>query len=339
MATLARRFAALTLVVIVIGVGPSARARSAEPGAGAVTVTPTAAASPAVVRPNASPADRAATAAPMDPAPVPRSPLRSLPAARPGTVPILYYHRVQAPTAAFGHWSRARQQAFLAYDVLPTAFAAQLDWLVAHGYTTILPRDLADHWDRGTPLPPRPVIISFDDGSRDWVRTVLPMLRQRHMVAEFYLTLSAIARRTISWRNVRTLAAAGNGIGAHDVHHVQLTRLGHGRAPASAATMWWEVSRARSVIRARLGVAPDSMAYVGGGFDATLERLVQKAGYRTARSIVRGVVQRPGERYALRVVRIGVHDDVTDVVTGAVDPAMPTFAARMRGVSDQRRRH
>ena len=36
----------------------------------------------------------------------------------------------------------------MTYDVVPAAFEAQLDWLMANGYTTILPRDLAAHWDR-----------------------------------------------------------------------------------------------------------------------------------------------------------------------------------------------
>ena len=99
----------------------------------------------------------------------------------------------------------------MTYNVLPTAFAAQLDWLRDHGYTTILPRDLAAHWDRGAPLPARPVIITFDDGSRDWLTTVRPMLKQRGMVAEFYLTLDAIKHGNVTWDGVRRLAAAGNG--------------------------------------------------------------------------------------------------------------------------------
>ena len=56
------------------------------------------------------------------------------------------------------------------------------------------------------------------------------------MVAEFYLTLDAIKNGNLTWKQVRRLAAAGNGIGAHDVHHVQLAALGPGRARASTAT-------------------------------------------------------------------------------------------------------
>jgi hypothetical protein len=100
--------------------------------------------------------------------------------------------------------------------------------------------------------------------------------------------------------------------------------------------MWSEVHDIRAVIKARIGIAPDSMAYVGGGFNAPLERLVRQAGYTTARGIVRGIVQTVARRFELRVVRIGVRDDVADVLTGSLVPGLPTFVARMHGVSDRR---
>ncbi len=262
----------------------------------------------------------------------PPSPISSYPPLRAGVVPILYLHRVEAPPPAWLTWTAAERLKFLGYDDIPAAFAAQLDWLRAHGYTTILPRDLAAHWDRGTPLPPRPVIITLDDGWPSWITTVLPLLQARHMVAEFYVTLDAIALGRITWGDVRTLATAGMGIGAHDVHHVQLAGLPSPETPAPSRDMWWEISQARSVIGAEIGTPPDSMAYVGGGFDPELEALVPLAGYTTARSVIRGIGQSPGDRYALRVVAVVEHDDVIDPYLGELVPGLPVFAAKVAGV-------
>jgi len=248
-----------------------------------------------------------------------------------GVVPILYLHRVVAPPVAWLTWTSAQRRRFISYDMIPSAFAADLDWLQANGYTTILPRDLAAHWDHGAPLPPRPVIISLDDGSPSWVRTVLPMLRERGMVAEFYLTLDAIRSGDITWAEVKELADAGMGIGAHDVHHVQLAQLCEGRPDASPSVMWAEVSEARTIIGQHLGTPPDSMAYVGGGFDATLVALVKKAGYTTARSVIRGIDQSVDHRFTLRVVALVAHDDVVDYYTGELVPGLPTFVAKITG--------
>jgi peptidoglycan/xylan/chitin deacetylase (PgdA/CDA1 family) len=263
---------------------------------------------------------------------------RSFPPLAPGLVPVIYMHRVVAPPPGYRSWPKAQQAAFIDYDVVPAAFQAQLDWLQANGYTTILPRDLAAHWDRGAPLPPRPVVLTFDDGSSSWTRTILPMLQAHRMVAEFYLTLDAIVQGSITWDEVRQLARAGNGIGAHDVHHVQLAMLGADRPAASAATMWYEVHEARVIIGRQVGRTPDSMAYVGGGFNAELMAIVREAGYSTARTVVRGIAQDPSHRYELRVVRIGPYDDVVDVVTGQLSPGLPIFAQRIAGVSDLRGR-
>lgn len=267
--------------------------------------------------------------------PRPSAPGTQLPPIPAGAVPILYYHRVEAVPPDFSTWDAARRRSFLGYDVLPAAFAAQLDWLLANGYTTILPRDLAAHWDTGRALPQKPVILTFDDGTPDWVATVLPMLRQRGMIAEFYLTLDAIRPGNLSWSDVSLLVEGGNAIGAHDVHHIQIAGLAGGAA-ASPEVMWREIHDVIAVIRSHVGTAPDSMAYVGGGYNDRLVKLVQQAGYTTARSIVRGIVQSQADRFTLRVVRIGARDDVLDPVQETLVDGLPTFTARMHGVSDLR---
>lgn len=314
---------ALVAVVLAAGSGLPAAVASNPTGDAASTVPGQTAAELSAAATEPLPATAVPSLAPTPPA--------SFPPLAAGVVPILYLHRVVAPPPAWQTWSAAQRRAFLAYDVTPAAFAADLDWLKANGYTTILPRDLAAHWDRGARLPKRPVIISLDDGHPSWVTTVLPMLEARGMVAEFYLTLDAIARGSISWHQVRELAAAGMGIGAHDVHHVQLAGLGPTAAPVSADQMWFEVSQARTVIGDHVGVAPDSMAYVGGGFDASLVALVRRAGYTTARSIIRGIRQPEADRYALRVVALAPGDDVIDPYLGEISPGVPTFVGKVTG--------
>ena len=334
-----RRLVPLVLAVIAIALvgGESAApapSSPADPGPVAI------AAPPATPQPSPSPS--------LAPTPEPPWPLTPLPAPDPAPyptlapapapplhiprngVPIVYYHRVESVPADFGSWGSKRKRTFLAYDSLPTAFEAQLDWLQAHGYTTILPRDLAAHWDHGARLPRRPVILAFDDGSKTWLRKVLPALEARGMVAEFYLTLDAIKHGNLTWAQVRRLARAGNGIGAHDVHHVQLAGVPH-RKPASRKRMFREVDGARRAILEHVGIAPDSMAYVGGGFNRRLIAQVRRAGYTTARSVLRGIRQDASRRYALRVVRVAARDDVESVPLDAVDPALPVFAAKMTG--------
>ena len=332
--------AGLAVVAVLVGacigyLSTPAPAANPSPSHGPVAVVSPAPSNPSTVTsPSPSATPSFATPQPSGAQPSGARPT-TLPRIPLGAIPILYYHRAEAPPADYPTWSKAKQAAFIDYDVLPVALAAQLDWLVANNYSTILPRDLVSHWDHGTPLPAKPVILTFDDGFHDWVTTILPMLQARGMVAEFYLTLGAIADGNITWAEVRTLAAAGQGIGAHDVHHIQLAELGQGRPDASPATMWAEVNGARQTIASHVGVAPDSMAYVGGGFSPALEAMVKQAGYTSARTIRRGIVQAADRPFELHVVRIGPYDDVVDLMSGTLQPGLPVFVARMHGVSDR----
>jgi peptidoglycan/xylan/chitin deacetylase (PgdA/CDA1 family) len=253
----------------------------------------------------------------------------AIPAAAEGVVPILYYHRVEPIPTGFANWSKQSKNAFLVDDLMPYALVAQLDWLKAQGYTTILPRDLAAHWDSGKPLPRRPIIVTFDDGFSSWRTFVLPQLQKRKMVAEFYVVLANVGR-SISWNDVKTLAKAGMGIGSHDVQHVQLAG---GVPTASTAAMRYQVTESKRQLEAQTGVVVDSIAYVGGGYDATLMQLAHDAGYLTARSIERGVQQSAAIRYHLHVSRVSWHDDVTDLYKGTMAAGLPTFAKRVSGAN------
>jgi peptidoglycan/xylan/chitin deacetylase (PgdA/CDA1 family) len=297
--------------------------------------SPTASPAPATERPAASASPEAGAGPSSSPSPgASRSSLSSPRPAGAIDVPILYYHRVIEIPADIRTWSEARQNEFLAYMETPCELAVQVDWLDAHGYTTILPRDLANHWDHGWPLPSKPVVLTFDDGYPEWSDVVLPMLLARRFRAEFYVTVNRLDAG-FSWDDVHALADAGMGIGAHDMDHIQLVG---GGTIASLGEMRYQVGRAKEVLEAQLGVTVDSMAYVGGGFNETLERVAAEAGYRTARSILRGVEQRPDERYALRVSRIGVFDDVVDgtfenAMACRLTAGLPMFEARVTGTN------
>lgn len=269
---------------------------------------------------------------PAPPAIPPR--LISLPIpGQPLTLPVLYMHQVVPIPPDIASWAEGTRAGYLRQSVTACAFAAQMDWLMARGYHTVLPRDVVAFWDQGAALPANPIILTFDDGSPDWYTTILPILRSHGFVAEFYVTLEHIGS-AISWNQLGEMASVGMGIGAHDVNHVQLT--GGRIVPASPEVMRYQVGEAKHVLEANLGVVVDSMAYVGGGYDAELMSIVQGAGYTSARAINRGTWQEPGARFRLRVSRINVWDDLVggtldSAINCVLDPAMSTFESRVTG--------
>jgi peptidoglycan/xylan/chitin deacetylase (PgdA/CDA1 family) len=72
----------------------------------------------------------------------------------------------------------------------------------------------------------RPVLITFDDGDASNLEVALPMLLERGMAAQFFITSDFIGEPgMLSAADVRALADAGMGIGGHGRSHAMLDDL------------------------------------------------------------------------------------------------------------------
>jgi len=87
-------------------------------------------------------------------------------AADPVLLPIIMYHEVKP--------NKSGKDA-----IQPWEFEADLKWLADNGYTTIVMADLFAYVRDGTPLPEKPIILSFDDGYYNNYVYVLPHLLRR----------------------------------------------------------------------------------------------------------------------------------------------------------------
>ena len=74
-------------------------------------------------------------------------------AQRPIDLPVLMYHGVNSRENRAGD-----------YVITPEALRQDLVWLKKNGYHTVVIQDLLDYVDHGTPLPEKPVMLTFDDG-------------------------------------------------------------------------------------------------------------------------------------------------------------------------------
>lgn len=116
----------------------------------------------------------------------------------------------------------------------------QLSWLRARGYALVSLRDVVRHVSDGTPLPPRPVLLTFDDGTADAHDDLLPVLRRHGVPAAVFVVPALVGetrpydgapRRFASADQLRALAGAGIDVGLHSFEHVDLSRL----SPAEVA--------------------------------------------------------------------------------------------------------
>lgn len=186
-------------------------------------------------------------------------------------LPILVYHIVRPSYPSDDQAVRNLAQT-------PEVFDAQMQYLGTAGYHVVSFGDLENYFQKGTPLPKKPIIISFDDGWSDQFQYAFPVLKKYRYTATFFVFTNPIGTHGfLTWDNLRTLRDAGMTIASHSLSHPYLTKN------ASTAALWNEIYGSKQKLEKNLGVPVNEFAYPFGQYDATTTTMVQTAGYMSAR--------------------------------------------------------
>lgn len=139
-------------------------------------------------------------------------------AATPG-VPILMYHRLGIN---FNPNDKIRE----GLTVTPQDFEAQIKYLTEHDYTIIKIDQLADVLNHKQEVK-NPVVITFDDGYRDFYAHAFPILKKYNAPATVFVITDLVGDSDyLTWPQIDELNSSGLiTFGAHTVHHPDLTRL------------------------------------------------------------------------------------------------------------------
>jgi peptidoglycan/xylan/chitin deacetylase (PgdA/CDA1 family) len=208
------------------------------------------------------------------------------------TVPILLYHSI----------SRDPIQWIRPFTVTPETFRRHLDVVAESGATPLTVSAFVAAVAGGATLPPRPVLITFDDGFADFYDEALPALLERNIDSTLYVTTGFVSARAgaeesrgaqmLDWEQLAKVSAAGVEIGAHGHSHAQLDAIPTSRAAA-------EISHCRSLLEDRLQGEITSFAYPHGYSSPRVRRLVRQAGYRSACGVKNTFSSTRDDRFAL----------------------------------------
>ena len=197
----------------------------------------------------------------------------------PPSLPILMYHSISSCTSP----------KFRRYTVDPETFARQMRCIAEHGFTPITISDLTRTTaSGGASLPPRPVLLTFDDGFADFASDALPVLTRFGFTATLYIATAYVGdtsrwlrrereatRPMLTWQELSQIAASGIECGAHTHTHPQLDTI-----PRAAARH--EIAHSKGVLEQHLGRAITTFAYPFGYYTPAVRQLVCEAGYTSA---------------------------------------------------------
>lgn len=204
-------------------------------------------------------------------------------AARPDSLTAIYMYHHVSPQVLPGRYQRA-------LTMTPQEFDAQLAWLKRrHCRLVAVERLLSDVQRHVSSGPACEVALTFDDGYEDAVTFAFPALRRYHEPATFYIITGEVgARGHVTAAQVRALRAAGMEVGAHTVHHYDLTTL-------SAAKGEREISSSRAALEGWLDAPVMSFAYPSGRFNAAVVAEARAAHVRDAVTTVPGFVSQASD--------------------------------------------
>ncbi|MFP4063353.1 MAG: polysaccharide deacetylase family protein, partial [Halochromatium sp.] len=174
-------------------------------------------------------------------------------------------------------------------------FARQMALLAYGGFQVIsLERALAGLYGQQR-LPPRAVLLTFDDAYANFVEHALPVLVAHRFPAVVYAISDWLGQRMrwaerapgraeptlMSAAQLRLLPEAGICVGSHGASHRKLAEL-------TPAEQFAELTRSRMALEDLLGQPVRDLCYPFGRFHRDTVRLAAEAGYRSAMTCLRG---------------------------------------------------
>ncbi|MBI5449504.1 polysaccharide deacetylase family protein [Candidatus Gottesmanbacteria bacterium] len=136
-------------------------------------------------------------------------------------VPTLMYHHVQDMNEA-----KTKEQGGLTVDT--GTFRTQMQYIHDRGYNTIRPIDLINFFDIGSPLPGKPMLITFDDGYDDFGTNAAPILREMGLQGTAFIPTGLMENPGyMNWGKVMEISGWGNIYFANHTwshHNVATTR-------------------------------------------------------------------------------------------------------------------
>lgn len=192
---------------------------------------------------------------------------QELPSGREVPVSILMYHHV-------GPLPENADDIRKGLTVSAVTFENQMKKLKDDGYNVLTLSEMYGRIASG--VPPKTVILTFDDGYEDNFSSASPILQKFGFRATFFIITSRVGSgEYMNEDQIKELARAGNEVASHSAHHLSLDTV-------KGATLEGEIKDAKIYLDKLLNQNTISFCYPAGKFSDEAKSYLKKDGYKIA---------------------------------------------------------
>ncbi len=211
-------------------------------------------------------------------------------------VPIIMYHSILRDPSKSG-----------TYVITQNQLEEDFKYLKANGYTCIFVNDLIEYVNGETHLPPKPIILTFDDGHYNNETYLLPLLEKYDQRA----VISIVGKYTedysqnpdenpnyayLSWKNVNELLESGRieiGNHSYNMHSIGKRKGTHKikgeTSDAYAAALTADIEKMQLLCHDNLGLTPKVFTYPFGSVSTESYDVLKNCGFAASLSCGEGM--------------------------------------------------
>ena len=198
-------------------------------------------------------------------------------------VPVLMYHDVLEKPGVY-------------FDVTKRQFREQMEQLKGVDANVIPLADLYDHLRSGKQLPPRAVVITFDDGYAGQYENAYPVLKEFNYPATFFVHTKVVGVNTgrahMTWDQLQSLDKEGLiSIQCHTVSHPDDLRQ------CNDTQLHTELYDSKKELEQHLGHPIRFLAYPVGNADGRVAKVAHEAGYDMAMTMGPDYARGPADAF------------------------------------------
>lgn len=202
--------------------------------------------------------------------------------------PVLMYHNID------------RNSDIL--SVSPENFERQMKFLKNAKYNVIALEELVRILVYNKKIPPRTVIITFDDGRDNNFTNAYPVLKRYNIPATMFVIPGHCGEAGyLNKQQIKVMAESGIEIASHTLNDVWLPGL-------SEAKLTEELAGSKKAIKEITGKEARFISYPLGGFDERVRLAVMRAGFKAACATNPGRYRADNDIYALKRIKVSGKD-------------------------------